>query len=330
MQNITRRQALKQTFFFTATVGLAAHARLVRAQEVKGADLHFLMIGDWGPPPTSGAQFKAQQAVAAGMKNYVESLKIKPEGLFLVGDNFYGEMKGGVNSPRWKTGFEDMYPKSVFPGPCWAMLGNHEYWEQIGVKLEAQLAYGAANPGTRWTMPAKWYSFDWPAENPLMSCIVLDSNYPNKNHSLSEEEHDRQLKWLKQELAKPRRAPWLVCVGHHPLFSNGPHGDQKRLIADWLPLFKKHNVDFYFSGHDHELQHLEFENMRTSFVISGGGGGRVYELKNTERGPFAKSVYGFTHLQVNPQQFVVRHVDPNQKQLHGFSKTPDGKISFLS
>mgnify|MGYP002146327950 CR=1 FL=1 len=33
-----------------------------------------------------------------------------------------------LKSPRWKTGFEDMYPASVFPGPCPAVLGNHDYW----------------------------------------------------------------------------------------------------------------------------------------------------------------------------------------------------------
>ena len=330
MNQISRRQALKQTLFFAATMALGTSGRRLRAREIPSGDLHFLMIGDWGPAPSSTVQFKAQQAVASGMKQYVESMKLRPEGLFLLGDNFYGEFKGGVNSPRWKINFEDMYPSETFPGPCWAMLGNHDYSEEVGVKMEAELAYASACPNTRWTMPAKYYRFEWPKKNPLVSCLVLDSNYPNNNHSMTDAEREEQLVWLKTELAKPRVAPWLVCMAHHPLYSNGIHGDQPKLIEDWSPIFEKHKVDFYFCGHDHDLQHLEFENTRTSYVVSGGGGARVYELKRTERGPFAKQAYGFTHLQVNNETFTVRHIDANQKQLHAFTKQPNGKIKVIS
>ncbi len=34
----------------------------------------------------------------------------------------------------------------------------------------------------------------------------------------------------------------------------------------------KHKVDMYLAGHDHDMQHQEFEGHPTSFVISGGGG----------------------------------------------------------
>jgi hypothetical protein len=31
------------------------------------------------------------------------------------------------------------------------------------------------------------------------------------------------------------------------------------LIAQWDSLLRRHNVDLYLSGHDHDLQHLEFK-----------------------------------------------------------------------
>ena len=42
--------------------------------------------------------------------------------------------------------------------------------------------------------------------------------------------------WLEAELSKPRTTPFLVVMGHHPIFSNGPHGDHKVLIQDWATL----------------------------------------------------------------------------------------------
>jgi 3',5'-cyclic AMP phosphodiesterase CpdA len=64
----------------------------------------------------------------------------------------------------------------------------------------------------------------------------------------------------------------LAVAAHHPLYSNGKHRDNPKLIAQWDSLLRRHNVDLYLSGHDHDLQHLEFKGHPTSFVISGGGG----------------------------------------------------------
>ena len=351
---ITRRHALRQTFFYSAALALAGRLPRARAQGISPSDHHFLMLGDFGsagqklehtlepqtgitpaastpvpaasPTPAKSNWIPQQGPVAAAMQAYVQAQFIRPEGLFLLGDNFYGPFKGGVNCPRWKIGFEDMYPASVFPGPCWAMLGNHDYDEESGLKLAAELEYAEAHPGTRWTMPSKWYRVDWPAKNPILTCLVLDSNYKNGYCYLTTEEKARQLKWMNAELAKPRTAPWLICMGHHPIYSNGTHGDNQTLIKEWAPLFQQNNVAFYFCGHDHDLQHLEFDKVCTSFVISGGGGGHITKLKKQDRGPFSQSVNGFTHLQVSRDRIVVRHIDPQGKQLHAFSKTPAGHV----
>jgi hypothetical protein len=326
--HITRREALSQTFFFSAALALGARSSSVQAEDILGSDQHFLLIGDWG----AGGQKQAQTAVATAMKSYAGKLGRAPAGLFLVGDNFYGTLANGAQSSRWKTDFEEMYPATIFPGPCWTMLGNHDYHAEPAGKFQAQLDYAASHPGTRWTMPAKWYRLDWPSVNPLITCLVLDTNFKGDAlfaESLTIAERTTQLAWLKTELAKPRTAPWLVCMGHHPLYSNGKHGDSKTLISEFGTLFQKHGVDFYFCGHDHDLQHLEFAGLRTSFVLSGGGGAKLYEMKPSERGPYSEAVYGFTHLQVSREKFVVRHLDPNQKQVHAFSKTPDGKIEII-
>lgn len=323
--SISRRQALKQTFFYSAALALAGRVPALRAEPAPAGVRHFLMVGDYGWQADGGQR---QSGVAAAMKSYVAAQRIAADGVFLLGDNFYGAFDGGTDSPRWKTGFEDMYPAATFPGPCWAMLGNHDYDEEGGRKMVAELAYAKAQPGTRWTMPAKWYRVDWPAQDPLLTCLVLDSNYHNNVLSLTPDERAAQLKWLKAELAKPRTAPWLVCMAHHPLYSNGDHGDDQALIDDWGPLFQEHAVPFYLCGHDHDLQHLEFEGKNTSFVISGGGGGPLRHLKKPERGTFSKSTFGFSHLQISPEKFVVQHIGPELQLLHSFSRTPAGQVEM--
>src|SRR3954468_14236560 len=193
--SMSRRDLLRQVFAYSAVAALAGRLPALSAPATAEEGLHFLMLGDFGNSKKyrivkEGAKPSAndgdpsapsmQGQVAAGMQGYAGSRGVKPEGLFLLGDNFYGTMPGGVASPRWKEGFEEMYPASAFPGPCWAMLGNHDYDEESFQKVAAELAYADAHPGTRWTMPAKWYRVDYPATNPLVTCLILDSNYHNR------------------------------------------------------------------------------------------------------------------------------------------------------
>ena len=327
--NWSRRRLLRTAFCSSTLLGLNVGRSVVNAAEASASeDLHWLAIGDFG------SMEPAQEAVAKGMQRYVADLKVKPEGLLLLGDNFYKPMPGGLNAPRWKTGFEDMYPASSFPGPCPAVLGNHDYHDNRGGEL-VQIGYSKQG-GTRWTMPSKWYRMDFP----LVTFLFLDTNLRavsgTKDEksglarpSLSEQEEKEQMAWLKAELAKPR-SPWTVCVGHHPVYSNGgAHGDTKSLVADLAPLLQEHGVQIYLCGHDHDMQHLELEGQKTSFVVSGGGGARIRPTKDLPRGPFSKDLYGFTHLQIGKERIIARHVDPNGKQIHAFEKMPDGGFKVL-
>jgi hypothetical protein len=74
----------------------------------------------------------------------------------------------------------------------------------------------------------------------------------------------------------------------------------------------------------------EFEGNPTSYVISGGGGAGLRNLKRnpSARGPYGLKVAGFTHVEVNRERMVVRHVDTNSVVLHGFGKTPAGEVSL--
>ncbi len=319
---LSRRRLIKTAFCSSAALALNLRpGRLLAAEE---ADHHMLAIGDFG------SMEPAQTAVANGMRGYVERLKLKPEWLMLLGDNFYKPMPGGLKSPRWKSGFEEIYPPAVCAGPCPAVLGNHDYHDNAGGE-KVQLAY-AAQGGTRWTMPAKWYRQEFPLQNPLVTFLFLDTNTPGISGSpgkdgkprghLTAEEEAAQWEWLKAQLAGPR-SPFTIVVAHHPVFSNANHGDTKELVKKLEPLLERHAVHAYLCGHDHDLQHLEMEGRKTSYIVSGAGGARLYEIKSERKAPYAGMIYGFTHLQINAQRLLFRHVDANGRQVHAFEKRLD-------
>jgi hypothetical protein len=319
-----RRQFL-QTLGFSAAALLAQGAAPRMCAQTTARHEHLFLFGDWG-----AIDVKPQEHVAATMAAYAGQQRIQPSALLLLGDNFYGKLDDGVNSPRWQTQFESMYPPAAFPGPCYALLGNHDYNVEPAGKAEAQLTYAAAHPGTRWTMPAKWYRFDFPQKEPLVTFLMLDSNYQKatpEKLSLTQEERVAQAAWLRAELAKPRTAPFLVVCGHHPLYSNA--GDGKVLIGEWDGLFREHGVHAYFCGHIHDLEHLEFAGHPTSFVVSGGGGTTLrtsQEQKSSAENQFDRGVHGFTHLEISRDRLTIRHLGVEGVQLHAFAKRVDGSI----
>lgn len=336
---VSRRRFLRQSVSFSAFAGLSLSlpglARVKpSATEAKGAR-HALILGDWGRDTSQ----LGQRAVTAAMQRYQAERGLKTEALLMLGDSWYGELEGGVASPRWQWQFEDMYPKSAFDCPVYSVLGNHDYQMWSESKVEAELAY-AKVPGTRWTMPARWYRYDFPKIDPLMTVIALDSNMPRVNgnthtgrdFTMTDAERVEQLGWLRVELEKPRTTPFLTVIAHHPVYSDGPHGDHAVLMRDWDPLLRKHKVNLYLAGHDHDLQHLEFETHPTSFFLSGAGGADLYDLKvqPAMRGPYAEKIFGFSHLELTAEQMVLRHVNAEGQVVHAFAKTPNGDVALLA
>ena len=336
---LSRRRFLRQSFAFSALASLGSFSGLADSVPADPAAAQLLVLGDWGYENPA-----AQSQVAAGLRAYAKQHSVQPQALLMLGDNWYGELAGGATSARWQTHFEEMYPASDFPCPAYAVLGNHDYQRWPESKVDAELEYArsgrSGGAATRWTMPSRWYRFDFPAKNPLATFLALDSNMPRadgkesrgRDFTLTPEQQAEQLAWFEAELKRTRTTPFLGVIAHHPVYSDGPHGDHPVLIRDWDPLFRKYGVDLYMAGHDHDLQHLEFEGHPTSHFLSGGGGADLYSLKvdPAQRGPYGQKVYGFSHISVTRQLMTLRHLDQNGNILHAFTRTPAGKIAIVS
>jgi len=336
---LSRRRFLRQSFAFSALASLGSFSSLADSEPSGPAAAQLLVVGDWGYDYPA-----AQSQVAAGLRAYAKQHSVHPQALLMLGDNWYGELAGGTTSTRWQTNFEEMYPTGDFPCPAYAVLGNHDYqrWPESKVDAELEYARSGRNSGaaTRWTMPSRWYRFEFPSKDPLVTFLALDSNMPRENgmqsqgrdFTLTPEQQSEQLAWIEAELRRPSTTPFLSVIAHHPVYSNGPHGDHPVLIRDWDPLFRKFGVDLYMAGHDHDMQHLEFEGHPTSHFLSGGGGADLVALKvdPAQRGPYAQKVYGFSHISITKHLMTLRHLDQNGNTLHAFTRTPSGKIAILS
>jgi hypothetical protein len=170
--------------------------------------------------------------------------------------------------------------------------------------------------------------------------IALDSNMPNEPaqpippdasyFTMSETDRLNQLQWLEAELQKPLTTPFRIVMAHHPLYSNGEHGNNNTLIRDWDPLLRQYGVHMYVAGHDHDLQHIELAGHPTSFFLSGGGGAILSPVNTKGMGPYAERIHGFSHIQVRPDLMICRHLNEDGNLLHKFTKTPDGVVTILS
>ena len=287
-----------------------------RAQSTRPAQprsVNVLAMGDWGTHATT------QRAVAKAMATYVKNSGRRFDGMLLLGDNTY--IKPGELTPRiWQSMFEETYDATVLDFPFYAALGNHDYSNKT---LDFQLQYARQNPQSRWKMPSKWYRLDLPSEKPLVTVFVLDSC----KDAMTPQEWGSQRAWLEGQLWTPR-ARWTVMTAHHSPFSNGDHGDISPLQTEWGPLLKKYKVDFYIAGHDHDLQHLEIDGWKTSFILAGGGGAHVRPMRNDKRGMFSRSAYGFADFQFTDEIARCRLVGSDAAVLHEFTRAKDGAVTL--
>jgi hypothetical protein len=276
--------------------------------------VNLLAMGDWG----SGGQ--EQRDVAQSISKYVSRTGLQFNGLLTCGDNFYVPLKD-ADDYHFQTLFEDMFDAKVINFPFYVSLGNHDYEKE---KAKFELAYAANHPDSRWKLPSRWYRLDLPVEKPLVTILMLDSDKPR----MTSDDWKAEMKWMDDELSKPRTTRWTIAAAHHPLFSNGAHGDNGVLQVQWGPIFKRHKLDFYICGHDHDIQHLELPNYKESFLLVGGGGASVRPMRLDQRGPFTKSTHGFADLNFTAEKATVRLIGPDAKPLHEFTRTREGVVEM--
>lgn len=247
-----------------------------------------LAFGDYG----NGSLTQKQTAAAMA-----EWHKKSPFDLGItLGDNFYPAGMASPTDPRWKNLWEELYdPLKI---KFYASLGNHDW--VLSDSPASEILYSANSPN--WRMPSPYYTF---TAGPVQF-FALDTNEVSEAQSM----------WLDGELKKST-AKWKLVYGHHPIYSDGEHGDSQLLTQKLLPLLKN-RVDVYLVGHDHILNHIKPE-AGVHFFVSGGGGAGVYKVKPGPRSLFAQSTFGFAVLEADSGSLTVKFIGADSKRLYEYT-----------
>jgi tartrate-resistant acid phosphatase type 5 len=173
-----------------------------------------------------------------------------------LGDNFYPKGLDDPADPRWTREWEMLYTRMHVR--FYATLGNHDYYAES--TPDAEIRRSAMSES--WCLPRRYYTF---TAGPVQF-FAIDTNPIVKGEPSVPE----QLAWLDGALAASS-APWKVVYGHHPVYSVGEDGSTPEIIAQVLPLLRKHEVDVYLSGHEHDMEYLRPEGSLHFFVAGAGG-----------------------------------------------------------
>jgi acid phosphatase type 7 len=194
--------------------------------------------------------------------------------VFTTGDNAYPD--GSERNfalcftPSWGDSAKRIM-KYIRPSP-----GNHEhavfgaaaYYEYFGDKAGSpKKGYYSYNVG-------EWH------------VVVLNSEIV-VNDVFTLEDRKAQIDWLVEDLkSNPKKC--TVAYWHHPRFSSGVHGSDRKIAVFWGPL-SDGGVDLIITGHDHHYE--RFLPMSPAGVadsargmvqlVVGTGGGELRGLRST-------------------------------------------------
>lgn len=272
-------------------------------------NITFYALGDQGDGGVD------QWAVAGAMEKQAEKYG-KVDFVTLLGDNFYSEKPLTLDSPEWKSKFENVYAgKYLSAMPFYAVLGNHDPETVNGRNVEIE--YSRQQMGSnRWRMPANYYVSDFGKVDgrPLIRIVFLDTNLPL-------DALKTQADFIRRSFPNDDNGPiWKIVAGHHPIRSFGKHyaenSERSTIIAAAL---QDAHVDLYLAGHDHNQQLIAHGN-DPIYVINGGGGAHTYEFHG--KSPdlrFARVGHGFVGVHADAKTLALDILDATPRTLASYT-----------
>lgn len=219
--------------------------------------------------PAPGASFRALvfgDSGTASTEQYALARRMERERFDVIlhtGDIVYPD---GLDEDFDRTFFVP-YEKILAEHPFFATIGNHDM--QADGSSRAYLA-NFVDPANNPERSKLYYSFTWGCAK----FVSIESYHLFKQPG-------RHLDWLERELAS-NDLPWLVLVMHVSPYASGPHGDSVELQRTLEPLIRKYHVSLLLAGHDHLYERGEKDGW--TWVVTGGGGAKLYPVKNPHIG----------------------------------------------
>jgi metallophosphoesterase superfamily enzyme len=275
---------------------------------------NFIIVSDWG---WNG--FKHQQEVADQMGKTAENADAK----FIVscGDNFQVQGVASTQDNLWLVNFENIYKALSLQVNWYPVLGNHDY------KGSTQAEIDYSKISRRWRLTDHYYTFSKKINDSISARFIFLDTPPfveeyQKNpagYPDIKQDTEQQLKWLEDVLSNSKEQ-WILVFGHHPIYSaSKTHGNTKEMIAYVKPLLEKYHAQFYFCGHDHDLQHLREKGGKLDYIVSGTGGDtRPYS--SNDMSVFSGSEPAFTLVSFHADSINIRFVGEKGNEIYHFNR----------
>ena len=257
------------SFYDRSTITELPQNKIVKSENEK---LKFLVFGD------SGSGSDEQKSLVPLME------RENPDLILHTGDLAYESGSAREINDNALAVYKNLFSKAAF----YPVLGNHDYLTDNGQPFI-----------DTFDLPdnERYYSFSVGK----ILFIALDSNAP------LDEVPNKMLPWLEQTLSeKTKQNNWTLVYFHHPAYSSGSHGSEKRIEDKIVPILEKYRVDIVFNGHDHNYQRTceilknRCDKKGILYIVTGGGGKELYPVGAPQ---------WFTEVQKSVYHFVVAEKD---------------------
>jgi len=300
---------------------------------VRGQQLDFVLLGDWGGQ--SDAPYTTPIELQVAQQMGITAEQVNAKFVVAIGDNFYSTgIQGDAHNQRFKATFENVFTAPSLQKRWFVVAGNHDHEGNV----TAQTEY--TNLSDRWYFPSEWYhvTVGIPKTNATVEFIFIDTVvYDEWWNPYSYEESS----WIEKRL-QSSTADWIFVVGHFPIWSVAEHGPTNSLVKDLLPLLQQYGAAIYFSGHDHDLQHLN-DGSSVDFVVTGAGHSSEHSMKHAKDVPSESLKYfyptnstdighhgGFVAVNVTPDEVTVTYINDLGENLYNFTKPNPRKMKLFA
>ncbi len=260
--------------------------------------LTFAIIGDFGTGIKKDG--RPQARIARSLQKAVDDFDVRF--ILTTGDNIYAG-KRLLGLPIGATGDEDddwyftyyqPYRYLINRIPVYPTIGNHDSKETEDRDDRAQVVdnffllqrlAGEEAAGRTSRGPGLFYKFRYGSEIEFVSFDTSKDRSIFKGGRVFQEATNMDyLKSAFPDKAAGGDSPaWKIPFCHHPPFSAGPAHHNTTEMTELLPLFQRAGVRAMFSGHEHNFQHSQHNNI--DYFISGAAG----KLRDSRPDQFAKA-----------------------------------------
>ena len=241
------------------------------------------------------------------VENIEKTIK-KDDMIVILGDNFYPSGVISKLDAKWNT-FDSIFSK--INNPIFSILGNHDYLQNPVCQIR--------NPN--WIMDDFYYKKEF--DNVVLyflDTVPFDTQYWISKENIERIHNDKielikqkQLFWLDGELMKNNNKKKIV-FGHYPIYSNGVYKSMLNDVHNHLiPLFIKHKINLYVSGHEHNIQYIKkFENHHLVHQVIIGTSSELrdgIDYKKYENSMYDDNFYYFGKLLLYNDYLILQYIN---------------------